>query len=288
MTDQIQRFIFEEADVRGELVRLEQSYSEVLTKSDYPLAVAQLIGDFLSAAALLSETIKFDGTLILQARSEGDLSLIMAEATSNGHLRAIAKYEDDKEGTSKVSKDFQTLLKDGQLSITIDPAKGNRYQGIVPLDGYNLAECLEHYFSQSEQLSTRIWLSSNGQTAAGMLLQELPASDISDASRQQQWEHVTHLAATLKDEELLSLDFEALLHRLYHQDPVRLFDASPLIFQCSCSEQRTMNAIRAIGRKEAEEILTESGEITIQCEFCHHDYRFANEHLDKIFEASIH
>ena len=283
MTDQIQRFIFEEADIRGELVRLENSYVEALNKQNYPPVIAKQLGEFLSAAALLSQTIKFEGTLILQARSEGDISLIMAEATSQGHLRGIVKYSDDE-----VSEHFHTLFKQGQLSITIDPANGHRYQGIVPFDGDNLAECLEHYFAQSEQLSTRIWLSSSERCASGMLLQELPASDIDNTTRQQQWEHIVHLASTLRADELQTLDFETLLHRLYHQDPVRLFDPSELSFRCSCSELRTMNAIRSIGRKEAESIIEETGEIAIQCEFCHHDYRFSGQHLDKIFQDPLH
>ncbi|WP_019528175.1 Hsp33 family molecular chaperone HslO [Dasania marina] len=284
MPDHIQRFIFDDADIRGELVQLEQSYQTTLSKHHYPAPVARLLGDFLSAAALLSQTIKFDGCLILQARSEGEVPLIMAEATSQGHVRGIAKEAD-----AAVSEDFQTLLKNGQLSITIDPAKGQRYQGIVPLDGRNLAACLEHYFAQSEQLSTHIILAADGSKSAGMLLQELPVSAAHGAQdRSQQWQHVTQLANTLKPQELLNLDFNTLLHRLYHQEQVRVFDPSTLKFQCSCSEQRTEKAIYALGRSESEALIAEAGEIAIRCEFCHHDYRFGSKDLSRIFKTPLH
>ncbi|MGK0441069.1 MAG: molecular chaperone Hsp33 [Pseudohongiellaceae bacterium] len=284
MTDQIQRFIFDNADVRGEIIRLEKSYQEALNKHHYTAPVAALLGDFLCAAALLSQTIKFEGTLILQARSEGEIPIIMAEATSAGNLRGIARDAD-----SAVSEDFQTLLKNGQLSITIDPVKGQRYQGIVPLDGDNLAECIEHYFAQSEQLSTRIIFAGDGTRSAGMLLQELPVSPINaDKDRAQLWEHLTHLINTLTPEELLTLEFETLLFRLYHDEQVRTFDATTLRFQCSCSEQRTINAINLMGRNEAEQLIEEMGAIAIQCEFCHHDYRFGSQDLDRIFQRPVH
>ena len=239
--------------MRGEIVRLDESYQETLSKHNYPAPVARLLGDFLCAAALLSQTIKFDGTLILQAKSGGEIPIIMAEATSNGHLRGIARDADYAK-----SEDFQTLLANGQLSITIDPVKGQRYQGIVPLDGNNLAECLEHYFAQSEQLSTRLILNCDGKLAAGMLLQELPVSEANaDKDRAQLWEHLTHLANTLTPEEQLSLEFETVLFRLYHEEQVRTFEPKPLRFQCSCSEQRTMRAIHSMGREEAENLIQE-------------------------------
>lgn len=283
MTDSMQRFLFDDTDVRGELVKLENSYQDTVSRQHYPACVAKLLGEFLAAATLLSATLKFDGTLTLQARSEGEVPLIMAEATSNHKVRGIAK-----EAEAASSNDFHTLLKNGQLSITIDPTKGHRYQGIVPLDGNSLAQCLEHYFQQSEQLSTRIWLAADAKQSAGFLLQELPASDISPEQREQQWQHLTHLADTIKREELLELPFEQLLHRLYHQEQVRLFEPTAVAFQCSCSEQRTGKAIQALGQTEANAIIEEQGEILINCEFCHHHYHFDQAAVDKLFNPALH
>ena len=284
MPDSLQRFIFDNTDVRGELVQLQQSYQDALSQHHYTAPVACLLGDFISAAALLSATLKFDGILTLQARTGGQVPLIMAEASSTGQLRGIAR-----DAENATSEDFQTLLANGNLAITITPHQGQRYQGIVPLDGESLAQCLEHYFQQSEQLSTRLWFASDGQRSTGMLLQELPASDIIDIeTRREQWQHLTHLAHTITDQELLTLDAHTLLHRLYHQEQVRLFEPSPLCFQCSCSEQRTANAIKAIGQQEAEDIIEQQGAISIHCEFCHHHYRFDLAAIRTIFSPSVH
>lgn len=282
MNDLIQRFIFDQTDIRGELVRLDQTYSDTLAAHQYQPAVARLLGEFLAAAALLSATLKFAGTLTLQARSEGQLPLIMAESSSDHKLRAIASGADHAN-----SEDFHTLLTNGQLAITIQPHKGQRYQGIVALEGDSLAECLQAYFRQSEQLSTRIWLHSSNEKCAGLMLQELPDSHIDD-QRDISWEHVTQLADTLSNEELLTLDFEQLLYRLYHQEPLRLFDPAAVAFQCSCSEQRTLSAIRALGKQELMDILAEQGAIDINCEFCHQHYHFDQVAIEKLLHDTLH
>lgn len=282
--DQLQRFIFDNTDVRGELTCLEQSYQDMLSGHQYPDVVAHLLGEFLAAVTLMSATLKFEGTLTLQARSEGQIPLIMAEASSDHSLRAIARSADNA-----TSDDFAVLLAKGVLSITIDPKHGKRYQGIVSLDGANLAQCLEGYFQQSEQLSTRIWLGSNGQQCAGMLLQELPASHaINPEQRLQQWQHLTTLADTLTQPELLSLPFETILHRLYHQEQVRLYEPSSLHFKCSCSRNRTLSALHTLGRDELEQILLEQGNIDINCDFCHQHYIFTHQDIEGLFQPTLH
>jgi molecular chaperone Hsp33 len=284
MTDLLQRFLLDDTDIRGELTRLEQSYQQALSGHLYPEVVSRLLGEFLAAVALLSATLKFEGRLTLQARSRGEIPLIMAEASSDHSLRAIARAADAASSTQ-----FQTLLADGQLCITIDPKQGKRYQGIVPLEGANLAECLEAYFQHSEQLSTRIWLSSDGQRAAGMLLQELPASSCSDPDlRSQHWQHATRLAETLTAAELLALPFETLLYRLYHQETVRLFTPTRLQFSCHCSRARTLSALRALGQSELEQILEEQGYIDMNCEFCHQHYHFDSADIRQLFQQTLH
>lgn len=282
MIDQLQRFIFDNTDIRGELTHLEQSYQDTLAAHTYPKVVAQLLGEFLAAAALFSATLKFDGTLTLQARSEGEIPLILAEASSDHTLRAIARGADQAS-----SEDFTQLLANGQLSITIIPKQGKRYQGIVPLEGDNLAQCLEMYFQQSEQLATRIWLACDGQQSAGMMLQELPASHRQEPEqRQQSWQHITTLAETLSQEELLSLEFDQLLYRLYHQEQVRIFTPTELSFSCSCSEARTLSTLRTLGQKELEDIIKEQGSIEVNCEFCHQHYRFGQSAVSQLFEQT--
>ncbi|MGK0441172.1 MAG: molecular chaperone Hsp33 [Pseudohongiellaceae bacterium] len=288
MNDTLQRFLFDNTDIRGELTRLDKSYQDALTSHEYPAVVARLLGELMAASALLSATLKFEGSLTLQARSEGQIPLIMAEVNSEHQLRAIARNADQAN-----SDDFQTLLANGTLSITIDPSDGQRYQGIVSLDGANLAACIEGYFQQSEQLSTRIWLSSDGQQAAGMLLQELPANSDSSADndpslREQNWAHMTTLATTVTAEEMLSLPFNELLYRLYNQEQVRLFEPVDLAFHCNCSHQRTLSALRTLGQTELEDIIAEQGAIDINCEFCHQHYHFNNEHIQALFHQTLH
>lgn len=284
MTDQLQRFIFDNTDIRGEITRLDKSYQEAISNYNYPEVVAHLLGEFLAAATLLSATLKFEGTLTLQARSEGEIPLIMAEASSDHKLRAIAREADDAS-----SNDFTRLLANGQLIITVDPKQGQRYQGIVALEGNNLSECLEAYFLQSEQLSTRVWLASNSQQAVGMMLQQLPPSkEIEAAQRQQHWQHITKLAETLTAEELLSLPFDELLYRLYHQEQVRMFEPDTMAFQCSCSETRTLNALRTLGKEELDSIIAEAGTIDINCEFCHQHYSFDSAAISHLFETTLH
>lgn len=274
MSDHIHRFIFDGSDVRGAHIRLDSSYRDMLDHHHYPPAVASLLGEFLAAAALLSVTIKFRGTLILQVRGNGQVPLIMAEAHSNGDIRGIARDASDALAT-----DFGSLLGDGQLAITIDPEKGQRYQGIVSLDGNNLSDCIEAYFRQSEQLATRLWLAADGQSAAGMLLQELPEQK-SDAAV---WQHLTTLADTLQSEELLQLEAEPLLYRLYHQETLRIFEPKALQFVCSCSEQRMASALISLGREELEAILSEQGQIDSHCEFCHREFHFSAADIASLF-----
>ena len=279
--DITRKFIFEDADIRGETVGLSKTCKDILANHQYAPSVERLLCEFMSAATLLSTTIKFEGLLILQARSEGEIPIIMAECSSERKVRAIAR------GAELASSDhFQTLLSNGQLAITIDPRVGNAYQGIVPLDGDNLAQCLESYFAQSEQLATRIWLASEGNDCGGLLLQQLPAQIEQDSQqRADQWQHVCQLADTVRPEELLELDSADLLFRLYHQEKVRLFEARNVEFQCSCSWQRSGAALATLPRTELADMLEEQGQIEVNCEFCNHNYKFGAEEISRLVDG---
>ncbi|MDF1692576.1 MAG: Hsp33 family molecular chaperone HslO [Zhongshania sp.] len=275
MSDTISRFIFDNSDVRGEHIRLEKSYQDILSIHHYPPGVANLLGEFLAAASLLSATIKFEGALILQVRGDGEIPLIMAEANSKQELRAIAR-----DANEAMSTDFKALIGNGQLAMTIAPDNGKPYQGIVSLDGNSLAHCLEAYFQRSEQLATRVWLCADGQHASGLLLQQLPSIK-PDLDR---WEHLSTIAHTIKNDELLNLDVETLLYRLYHQDAVRLFDSKPMVARCRCSRERVAQALISIGREELDDILLEQGQIETNCEFCNRLYQFSPSDVDALFE----
>lgn len=279
--DRTQRFLFEEADIRGEIVQLDDSYRDIIAIHQYAPGVSRLMGEFMAAAVLLATTLKFEGKLVLQARSEGQIPLLMVECDSELRLRAITR------GAQEATSDrFDQLLTGGQLAITIDPTNGKRYQGIALLTQSSLAHSLDAYFKQSEQLKTQFWLASNGESAAGMLLQQLPAQLVQDgAERSAQWQHVSTLAGTLKDAELLTVSAPELAHRLYHEDPMRLFETKDVRFQCSCSRERTFNALNSLPKEEVRELLEELGSITMDCEFCNEQYRYVEHDLTDILQS---
>ncbi len=280
--DFTQRFIFESTDVRGELASLEESYAHVLAKHTYPEPVATLLGELMAAAALLINTLKFDGLLVLQARSEGAVPLLMVECSSDRELRAIARYDSEQINSGA---SLQELMPEGVLAITVDPREGQRYQGLVALDGETLADCFTNYFINSAQLPTRFWLYADGQRARGMLLQQLPADCLPDPEeREASWQHVVALAATLSAEELLGLDNETILHRLYHDDELRLFAATDVRFHCSCTRERSAHALLSLGLADLQLLLVEkAGTIEIDCQFCNQTYLFNEDDVMLMF-----
>ncbi|MFJ2984036.1 MULTISPECIES: Hsp33 family molecular chaperone HslO [unclassified Pseudomonas] len=280
-TDFTQRFIFDDRDIRGEWVALDDSYAAVLARHAYPQPVATLLGELMAATSLLVGAMKFDGLLILQARSAGPIPLLMVECSSERDIRGMARYEADQ---IPADATLAQLMPDGHLTLTIDPVKGQRYQGTVELDGANLSECFTNYFIQSQQTNTRFWLNAEGGKARGLLLQQLPVDRQRDEEeREDSWQHVIALAKTLKAEEWAE-DNETLLHRLYHEDAVRLFDIQPLRFQCSCSRERSGNALVSLGEHDAKQLVDEcGGKVEIDCQFCNERYFFDASDVAQLF-----
>jgi len=280
--DEIQRFIFDDYDIRGQLVCLTDSYQSAIEHHHHPEPINRLIGEFMAAAALLSTGIKIQGTVSLQAQGKGDLSLIMAECYHGHEVRAIARWQGEK-----CHDNLQSLLADGQLVITIDPDEGQRYQGIVPIESSTLAECLELYFEKSEQLKTRVWLTTEPNVlASGLFIQALPGS----AKRQNEfdqdkdaWNRICQLSDTLTLQEIKELDNDALLHRLYHQEALRVFPVNPILYKCGCDRDRTINALVALGQEEVKQIFSEQPELSVTCEFCNKIYLFVFEDISASF-----
>lgn len=274
--NEIQRFTFDNTNVRGEHVVLNSAYQEIIKRKNYPLGIEKLLGEFVAAIALLRDIIKIDGVLSIQAKGNGFLSTLMTECDELQNLRGIAQWDESQVVPETIS--LKEVLEGGYLVITISPRNGQRYQGIVEIVGDTLAECLEQYFYQSEQLPSRVWLAANGAQCAGLFLQRLPAEQAQNGD-EDAWERFTHLAATIKDEELLGLDTESLLHRLYHEEEVRLYEPKTLQFGCSCSRQRTLDAVISIGPDEVRQLLIEQGSIQVDCQFCAEQYVFTEEEL---------
>ncbi|MCW4628744.1 MULTISPECIES: Hsp33 family molecular chaperone HslO [Marinomonas] len=274
--NEIQRFSFDNSNVRGERVLLNDAYQEIIKRKEYPLSLEKLLGEFVAAIALLRDIVKIDGVLSIQAKGNGFLSTLMTECDEHQNLRGIAQWDESQEVPESIS--LKEVLEGGYLAITIQPRNGQRYQGIVEIIGDTLSECLEQYFSQSEQLPSRVWLAANGAQCGGLFLQRLPEEQAKEGD-EDAWDRLTHLASTVKEEELLGLETSELLHRLYHEEEVRLYDIKAMQFGCSCSRQRTLEAVMSLGSAEIRELLIEQGSVKVDCQFCAEKYEFSENDL---------
>ena len=281
MPDQLNRFTFDATDVRGQQVRLEATWQAALERVDYPEPVRRVLGELMAAAVLLTGTLKFEGTLKLEARGEGPLTLAVVQAGHDGHVRGLARWEEGLPDRARLS---ELMGANGQFVLTLEPAAEDqqRYQGIVGLEDETVAGVLEDYFARSEQLATRLWLAADGERAAGLLLQRLPDRDSDDPDA---WERTTTLADTLKDEELLGLPAEQVLTRLFHEEPVRVYDPDPVSFRCTCSADKVGGMLRGLGVEEVRSVLAEEGEVRVDCEFCGRPYVWDAVEVERLFAA---
>jgi len=272
--DTLQRFLFDELGIRGQIVHLDATQQTLLQSHPYPPPVAALLGQTAAASLLLSGIIKFDGSLTLQAQGKGPVELVLVQATAKRTLRGMARWSGEvSDGT--LAEQFGG----GHLAVTIDPGPNkDNYQGLVGLEGDTLATALEDYFQRSEQLDTRLWLSADGNRARGLLLQMLPG----EAKDPDGWNRISLLAGTLTDQELLDLPGQTLLQRLFREEDLRLFEPEPVAFRCSCSRERIDTTLRSLGQAEVDDMIAEQGSLSITCEFCNREY-----HVDAIDTAKL-
>lgn len=289
--DVLNRYLFDDMHARGELVQLTQSYQAVISKHNYPLGVRLLLGELLAATCLLTATLKFEGEITVQLQGDGPVNYMSVNANNHLQVRAIAKLP-----ATPVDDSLSTLTQlvgKGTMVITIRPSQGEAYQGVVALEQTTLAECLAHYFEVSEQIPTKIWLFSDDQQqqVAGSLLQLLPDGDGSSknlAKQQSDFEHLLQLTNTIKAQEIFSLDAEALLYRLYHQETVSLFDPKTVQYQCGCSTDKCLAAISQLDPVEIQNILAEQEKISMTCEYCLTCYDFYPDDLASFTSKQIH
>lgn len=286
-SDLLHRFVIDHTNVRGEIVHLDSSWQAVLERHPYPPAVRDVLGEAMAAAALLSATIKYNGSLILQIQGDGPLTLLVVNVTSARNLRGVAEWNAEVSAAP-----LKEQFSNGRLAITVDSGDGKeQYQGIVDLGEGGLAAALEGYFQNSEQLDTRLWLAADGRYAAGLLLQAMP-DDIdspydcvpeSDVEDHDAWNRLTRLGTTLTEAELLDLSQQEVLHRLFHQEPVRIFEPEPVSFRCTCSRERIEDALRTLGAQYVDDILSEQGKVHVDCSFCNQRYEFDPIDVERIF-----
>lgn len=283
--DRLVRCLLEEAGVRGVHVALDDTWRQIRSRAEYPPAVAAWLGQAAAAAALFAGHLKVEGRLSVQLRGEGPVRTLFAECTRAGTLRGIATLA---EGAEDLSPDLHSLGAGALLAITVENPglrgqEPSRYQGLVALETDSLSQAFEGYFGQSEQLPTRLLLACDDTRARGLLLQKLPG-DEGDADG---WNRVGALFDTLSEAELLQVPAKELLHRLFHEDGVRLLDERPLRFACSCSRERVDAMLVSLGEEEARAAATgNAGTALIRCEFCGEAYRYDLTEIAALFAPS--
>jgi len=275
----LHRYLFDDLSVRGELVQLDDTYQHIISSKEYPAPVQKLLGELLVATTLLTATLKFEGSITLQLQGDGPVSLAVINGDHDQKVRGVARWEGDIADDA----DLHQLMGQGHLVITIAPNKGERYQGVVGLEGDTLAKVLESYFERSEQLKTRLWFRigklEGKPHAAGMLLQVMPDG----TGTPDDFEHLEQLTDTVKNEELFGLEANDVLYRLYNQETVQLFEAQPVEFHCGCSRERSGAAIITVAREEINDILASEGSVSLHCDYCGTRYSFDEGDVAALF-----
>lgn len=282
--DDSYRFLFKDADIRGETVTLEHVLTDLLAAHDYGAGVRRLLGEFAAATVVISNNLKFDGRVVLQGRSDGPVSLIMLECSSDGEVRGLARGElDVPEGP------LSSHLPHGVLTLTVEPDIGQRYQGIIAVQRDELADVLSDYFEQSEQLATKFWLSTRNGASAALMLQQLPSQLVADDDeRLDQWVTLCALADTLSADELIDSETDTLLYQLFNEWTVHRFEPKRIKFGCNCSRERSLNAIRLLPNHEITDLFEEQKTVTMNCEMCGESYHFSCDDVHLSEEHTIH
>lgn len=276
--DSIQKFLLEESNVRGVLVHLDKTYQTILSQHAYPKPVRDYLSQVLLAAALLSARIKLKGRMTIQFSSEGAIKMLVAQINDLGHMRGLAKWQQDSDATALAEG-----LSDGQLVITIfQEGFEQPLQSIVPIEGKTVAQALAFYFLQSEQLPTSFFFDADDQQAVGMLLQQLP--EMKGKERQEQWRALMEQMSQFDTTALLYSDNTPLLQMEFAEENIRVFEPKQVTFKCTCSISKMENAVRMLGQAEANLILKDKREIEVNCEYCNHHYAFDRVMVEQLFQ----
>jgi molecular chaperone Hsp33 len=287
--DTLHRFLFERLPIRGHLVHVDAAWRPLIEHRDYPDVIRETLGEAVVASLLLAATIKFEGVLSLQLQGNGPMHLLLVQCTSGLGVRGLARYRDLGNGLESGVRD---LIGEGNLTVTLETDDGaQRYQGIVPIEGERLAESLQGYFQNSEQLPTRLWLRADANGASGMLLQKLPGSGSLPAAEaaaiDDAWRRVQLIGDTLTPEELRTLADAEILHRLFNEDDLRLFEPTPVYFRCRCSRERVAGMLQGLGEKETRSVIEERGKVEVNCDFCNRAYLFDAVDVEQLFKAPV-
>jgi molecular chaperone Hsp33 len=296
--DILQKFIFDNAAVRGELVEISDAWREIQARHAYPKAVSALLGEMVAAATLLSANLKFNGAIVMQVYGDGPVNLLVVECDANLRVRATAKLRENAEVAENATMtELLNVERKGRFVITLDPldkVPGQQpYQGVVPLDGEDIATVIENYMLRSEQMDTKLWLAADENVARGLLLQKLPRTvtnegQVKQATEEEDletWNRAVMLGETIKPEELLATDVETMLKRLFWEETLRVYEPAHPQFFCSCTREKVGNMLKMLGRAEVESALADLGQLGINCDFCGKHYDFDKVDCAQLFAA---
>ena len=276
-TDYVQRFLFENLDIKGRLVCLTGAWQRMLDGRDYPEDIAALLGHTTALNVLLGANQKGAGRLTLQVQGSGPVKLLVADCTAELQIRGMAQYE--RENALRANE--RSLLGDGRLSVTLEDVKsGQFYQSLVPLEGETLEQIFEHYLSQSEQTTAFLRLKADGGALCGLLLEKMPRADLRDPDG---WNRVRHLAETLQLEDSRNTQPYDLLTRIFPEELMRVFRLYSVEYHCPYDEGKVKDMLLGLGKEEVESILAEQGEVVIRNEMCNHEYRFDARAIAELF-----
>lgn len=287
-SDRVRRFVLEKHPIRGHAVRLARSWLELREHQDYPPVVQQLLGEAVGAVVLLAATLKFEGALTLQLQGKGLVNLLVAQCTHDFRVRAMARHSPIQPMEGEGPAGFRSLAGEGTIIVTVEAAdRASSYQGVVPITGDSLAESLEAYFVQSEQLPTRVLLAATAGTVCGMLVQRIPGEGgkqgVDPAALESAWMKADHAMAALTQADLLEDDIEQRLVRMFGADEVRVFSGHEVRHECRCSRERVANVLRSLGVEEVRSVIAEQGAVTVTCEFCQKPYKFDAIDSEQLF-----
>jgi len=274
--DTVRKYLCDDApDARLMTVKLGQSTDDMLDHQQMPAPIKALCAELVAATCVLAHMLKFEGEMIVQIKSAGPVTMMVAECSSEGRIRATAQWDDIDHFTT-----FSELIGKGYMAVTVDRKHGERYQGIVPLESGSIEGCINHYFDSSEQLDTKLWLSSDATTVAGLLIQRIPDEGGGRTSTASNWETLSTLAATITKEELASEAGPLLIYKLFHELSPRSFDPFSIRFGCSCTRERSSRAIRDLGETEVKQLFAEQPSVTVDCHFCGRVYQYDQADLE--------
>ncbi|MDG6773507.1 Hsp33 family molecular chaperone HslO [Thiomicrorhabdus sp. ZW0627] len=273
----VQRFLFKELNIRGQHIRLEDSWQAMLKDRHYPQAIVKLLGELTAMSVLMANGMKHKGKITLQVQGSGPITLLVVEVTHDLKIRGVAKTNRTIENETSLDE----LLGDGQILVTMENIQTqHHFQSYVSREGDSIAESFETFLSQSEQLPSKIWLSADENNIGGVLIQKMPETDGQDEDA---WDRVVHLTTTVKDEELTTLPAEELLHRLFHEEVIELFEGQEVVYECPQDRGRVEDMLKSLGEAEVRKVLEEQGEIVIHNEICNFHMRFNQEDIDALF-----